>query len=79
MPLTLGRAYRLNNREMCHIISRHCEVTAMKDFPPLMRWLNDKFVPYGVARDVDGQTRVIALVSGEMAPNWNKSWRLEPH
>lgn len=64
---------------MCHIIPFHYKFTAMKDFSPLMRWLSDKLVPYSVARDVDGQNRVIALVSGEMAPNWNESWRLEPH
>lgn len=31
---------------------------------PLMLWLSDKLVAYNVAGDVDGQNRVIALVSG---------------
>lgn len=44
---------------------------------PLILWLSDKLVAYNVAGDVDGQNRVIALVSGGMAPNWNESWRLE--
>lgn len=30
-----------------------------------MWWLGDKLVAYSVARDVDGQNWVIALVSGE--------------
>lgn len=30
-----------------------------------MQWLSDKLVAYSEARDVDGQNRVIAQVSGE--------------
>lgn len=50
---------------MHHIFPRYCSFGALKDLSPLMWWLGDKLVAYSVARDVDGQNWVIALVSGE--------------
>lgn len=54
-----------HNMQQIHVSHFHYSFAAMKDVPPLMQWLSDKLVAFSVVRDVDGQNRVIALVSWE--------------
>lgn len=51
------------SRSICCIFSYYYS-SKTESSSLLLRWLSDKLVAYSVMRDVDGQKRVIALVSG---------------